>query len=209
MASPIPATRKVLTIRNPQDGSLLAKGRVEPGEDTEAALLRIYRRTLGSEAPALQVLSKAEWPNRNWKGGLARKWGNYQLVIVGPGDSNLETSTLLLARIAEAEPKDGLVFPSYRKELKAMKQGRRHDAVVPVDPENPPVAGDIVTFRETGFDPFGSPIDIPGGDSLSVTLTESQDQGTSWLGRRLYQIAWDPEEARRKSVRKSAPNRAT
>src|SRR3954466_5312215 len=54
--------------------------------------------------------------------------------------------------------------------------------------------GDRVIFIEATSDPFGTPINVPGGDSLSVTLTKVRGQEDPWAGRRPDYIAWDPVE---------------
>src|SRR4051794_6215863 len=61
MSQQKPITRMVLTIRNPNDGSLIATDRIRLGEDEDTALVRIYRQSLGPDAPALQILTKSIW----------------------------------------------------------------------------------------------------------------------------------------------------
>ena len=39
----------VLTIRDPQTGHLLAKERLRPEEEIEAAVARVFRKTLGPD----------------------------------------------------------------------------------------------------------------------------------------------------------------
>src|SRR5262249_7137239 len=98
-----------------------------------------------------------------------------------------------------------LVFPAERDELEAMTKGLRHDAVVPVSPMTPPGVGDNVTFVEATADPFGTPIFVPRGDSLSVKLTKVRDENYQWVGQRLYYIAWDPGEVIQQSAQVPAP----
>jgi hypothetical protein len=90
-------------------------------------------------------------------------------------------------------------FPIERRELDAMKTGRRHEAVVPVLPNLTDhfEPGAKVTFFEVTTDLHGTPIPVPKGDRLTVTVTKVKDQDYQWAGRRLYYIAWDPAEASR------------
>ena len=88
------------------------------------------------------------------------------------------------------------LYPIERGELEAMKKGVRHHAMVPVLPE---ISGRLkpgakVTFFEATADPSGDPILVPGGDRLTVTLTKVKDADYQWVGRRIYSIAWDPDE---------------
>jgi len=100
---------------------------------------------------------------------------------------------------SEVEPVSDqtFLFPIERRELEAMRTGRRHDAVVPILPDQTVhfEPGAKVTFYEVTADPFGTPIRVPKGDWLTVTLTKVKDQDYQWAGRRLYSIAWDPAEA--------------
>jgi hypothetical protein len=102
---------------------------------------------------------------------------------------------------SEIKPISGqeFLFPMERAELDAMKKGHRRQAMVPVSPDlsDRLKPGARVTFFEASADPVGTPIPVPGGVRLSLTLTEVKDQDYQWAGRRLYSIAWDPDEAER------------
>ena len=50
---------KVLTIRDPSTGTLIAEGLLESKEDKNSALARLYRKVLGPEAPEQVVLSSS------------------------------------------------------------------------------------------------------------------------------------------------------
>ena len=52
---------KVLTIRDPKTGALIAEEQIQPKEDKDSALARIYRKTLGPDAPELMVITKSIW----------------------------------------------------------------------------------------------------------------------------------------------------
>jgi hypothetical protein len=194
---------KVLTIRDPKTGALIAEEQIQPREDKDSALARIYRKTLGPDAPELMIISKSVWlDDRKWAAELSRDWGGFELVVLGPkGNPKLEKSRLVLATISESLPVSRLEFPIEKAQLDAMKLGRRHDAVVPVSPEDPPAVGDTVTFLEATADPFGTPVLVPNGDAVSVDLTEVRNQGHKWVGRDLYYVAWDPAEARKRPKR--------
>ncbi len=201
---------KVLTIRDPQTGALIAEEQIQPKEDQDSALARIYRKTLEPDAPEFTVMTKSIWlDDREWAAELARGGGDFALALLAPkGDPKPEKARLVLARVAESMPRSRMEFPSERAELDAIKQGRRHDAVVPVRPEAPLSVGDSVTFQEVRYDPFGEMILIPDGDAVSVDLTEVKNQGHKWAGRDLYFIAWDPAEVRPK-LRKRSTRKST
>jgi hypothetical protein len=198
---------KVLTIRDPKTGALIAEEQIQPKEDKDSALVRIYRKTFGSDASELMVITKSIWlDDREWAAELARDWGGFELAVLGPkGEPKLEKSRLVLTRVSEALPASRMDFPIEKGQLDAIKLGRRRDAVVPVSPESPPAVGDIVTFLESASDPFGTPILVPNGDSISVELTEVRNQGHKWVGQDLYYIAWDPAQAKKRPKR-SATN---
>jgi hypothetical protein len=88
----------------------------------------------------------------------------------------------------------GLVFPLEREQLNAMIEGKRLDAVVPVPPDIVITQGDWVTFIEAKADPFGNPVNIPGGSSLSVRIKRARDEHHAWAGQKLFYVAWDPDE---------------
>jgi hypothetical protein len=193
---------KVLTIRDPKNGALIAEEEIQPKEDDDSALARVYRKTLGPDAPEFIVITKSTWlDDREWAAELKRDWGGFGLAVLGPkGDAKLEKSRLVLARISESSPVSRLNFPIEKGQLDLIKRGRRHDAVVPVDPKDPPAIGDTVTFLEATTDPFGTPVFVPNGDAVSVDLTEVRNQGHKWVGQDVYHIAWD--RAREKKGRK-------
>jgi hypothetical protein len=99
----------------------------------------------------------------------------------------------------EIEPALGQIFlfPIERAEIEAMRRGSRHEAIVPVLPDFSErlKPGASVTFYEATADPSGDPIPVPEGDRLTVTLLKVTDQNYPWVGRRLYSIVWDPNEA--------------
>jgi hypothetical protein len=148
------------------------------------------------------VITNSIWlDDREWAAELGRDWGGFGLAVLGPkGDPRLEKSRLVLARISESSPVSRMDFPTEKGQLDLIKRGRRHDAVVPVDPKGPPAVGDTVTFLEATTDPFGTPVVVPNGEAVSVDLTEVRNQGHKWVGKDLYYIAWDP--AREKKGRK-------
>jgi hypothetical protein len=191
---------KVLTIRDPKTGALIAEEQIQPNEDKDSALARIYRKAFGSDAPEFMVITKAIWlDDRDWAAELVRDWGGFELALLGPkGDSDLAKTRLVLARVSEAQPVSRMEFPTDKRQLDATKHGRRHNAVVPFSPESPPAVGDRVTFREAASDPFGFPVLVPNGDAVSVDLTEVRNQGHKWVGQDLYYIAWNPLQAKKK-----------
>ena len=191
---------RVLTIRNPKTGALIAEEQIGPQDDRDEALLRVYRKTLGPDAPELMVLSKtvANWvEDPDGAVELAREWGDPQLALIGPkSDPRLKQSHLVLASISEHDPIARMKFPIDRHELKLMKDGQRRSALVPVDPEAPPAVGDTVTFFEAASDPFGAPITVPNGETISAELTEVRNHGKKWGVQDLYWIVWDPKQVR-------------
>jgi len=96
-----------------------------------------------------------------------------------------------------AVPGELFLFPIERGQLEAMKKGRRYEAMVPVLPDvsNRLKPGAKVTFFEATANPFGDPIPVQEGDRLTVALTKVKDADYRWVGRQLYSIAWDPDEA--------------
>ena len=183
---------KVLTIRDPKTGALIAEEQIQPKEDKDSALARIYRKTLGPDAPELTVIRKSIWLD------------DFVLALLGSkGDPKLEKSRLVLARVSESLPVSRMDFPIEKVQLDAIKQGRRHYAVVPVRPESPPAVGDTVTFQEATSDPFGNPVLVPNGDAVPVDLTEVRNEGHKWAGQDLYFIAWDPAEVRKKPKKRT------
>jgi hypothetical protein len=197
---------KVLTIRDPKTGALIAEEQIQATEDKDSALTRIYRKSVGPEAPEFMVVTKAIWlDDREWAADIAGDWSGFGLALLGPkGAPNLEKTRLVLARVSEAESVSRMEFPTDKRQLDATKHGRRHDAVVPVSPECRLAAGDRVTFREAASDPFGFPVLVPNGDAVSVDLTEVRNQGQKWAGQDLYYIAWDPIQAKKRPKRSPA-----
>lgn len=95
-------------------------------------------------------------------------------------------------RVFDFDAIPGLIFPVERGELTAIKEGRKRQMVVPVPRGEDLNEGDRVTFVESTVDPFGNPLFVPDGRSLSVTVTEIQDQNYPWAGHDLFSIGWDP-----------------
>jgi hypothetical protein len=186
---------KVLTIRDPKTGALIAEEPVQPREDEDSALARIYRKSLGPDAPEFMVMSPSVWlDDRDWAAELARDWGGrFGLVVLGPKeDPKLEKSKLVLASLSESMPKARAEFPMVKEEIDKIRRRRRHDAVVPVKPDDPLRAGDTVKFYQAGHNPFGEVLRVPDGESISVVIKEIRAQG-EWVGHHLYYIAWDSE----------------
>src|SRR5436190_2206002 len=52
---------KVLTIRDPKTGTLIAEEPIRPDEDEDSALARMYRKTLGPDAPEFRVITPSVW----------------------------------------------------------------------------------------------------------------------------------------------------
>lgn len=86
------------------------------------------------------------------------------------------------------------VFPLVRQELDAMREGKRAEALVPISKNATLAVGDWVTFVEGTADPFGVPVNTPGGVSLSVKLKRVRDENRAWAGQKLVSIAWDPDD---------------
>ena len=114
---------KVLTIRDPKTGALIAEEQIQPTEDKDSALTRIYRKTLGPDAPELMVITKAIWlDDREWAAELARDWSGFGLALLGPkGDPDLEKARLVLARVSESQPVSRMEFPIEKSQLDAIK----------------------------------------------------------------------------------------
>jgi hypothetical protein len=197
---------KVLTIRDPKTGALIAEEWLRPDEEKDSALVRVFRKTLGPNAPEPMVLTRSIWlDDQKWAAELAKDWGSFDLVLLGPkGDARLEKSHLVLARVSEREPSPHLEFPLEKRELNAIRQGRRRDVVVPASPEDPPAVGDRVRFVQAGYDPFGELLLVENGDSVLVELTKVRNLGEKWGSRDLYSIAWDPPQARKSSKEAAA-----
>jgi hypothetical protein len=198
---------KLLTIRDPKTGALIAEEQIQPKEDKDSALARIYRKTLGLNAPELEVVTKSIWLNdQECSAELATDWGGFELVVLGPKvDPKLEKSRLVLAQVSESPPVSRMKFPIEKGQLDAIKHGQRHTAVVPVSPEDPPGVGDTVTFLEAASDPFGVSDLVPNGDAVSVNLTKVRNQGHKWVGHDVYYIAWDPAQRKRRPKRNATP----
>jgi hypothetical protein len=186
---------KVLTIRDPRTGTLIAEEPIQPKENEDSALARIYRKTLGPDAPEFMVITRSVWlDDREWAAELARDRGGFGLVVLGPKDDpKLEKSKLVLASVSESQPVARMEFPLVKDEIHSIRRGRRHDAVVPVKPSDPLHVGDTVRFYQAGYDPFGEVLRIPNGDAISVVVTEIRVQD-EWAGHDLYYIAWDPAQ---------------
>ncbi len=186
---------KVLTIRDPKTGHLLAEEWLRPEEDTEAAVARVFRKTLGPDAPEQMVNRNVALMDPEWAADHARDWGRFHLMLVGPkGDPNLEKWHLVMTAISEREPAPRLEFPLDKSEFPKIRKGQRHSAVVPATSEDPPRVGDRVRFVQAVYDPFGELLLVPNGDSISVDLTQVWNHGAKWAGKDLYYIAWDPSQ---------------
>ena len=105
---------KVLTIRDPKTGALIAEEQIQPTEDKDSALTRIYRKSVGPDAPEFMVITKAIWlDDREWAAELAKDWSGFGLALLGPkGDPDLEKARLVLARVSEAQPVSRMEFPT-------------------------------------------------------------------------------------------------
>jgi hypothetical protein len=189
---------KVLTIRDPKTGKLIAEQQIAPTEDEDVAVARLYRKTLDSGAPEYQVQSKSVWQeDRDWAAELARNFSGFRLVVLGPkGASGLGKSSLVLVSESEAEPVSRMEIPTEKQLLDDTIRGRRREAVVPIKKEELPGVGDTVTFVESRSDPFGVPYLPSNGTAVSVDLSELIDLDYKWADRNLYRIAWDPKTAR-------------
>jgi hypothetical protein len=186
---------KVLTIRDPRTGHLLAKERLRPEEETEAAVARVFRKTLGPDAPEQMVNRNVAVMDPEWSAEHARDWGRFHFMLVGPkGDADLEKWRLVMAAISESE----LEFPLGKSDLDAIKRGRTRDTAIPASPKDPPAVGDRVKFVQAMYDPFGELLLVPNGDSVLVELTEVRDTGEKWGNDRIYDITWDPAQVKKK-----------
>ncbi len=196
------ASLRRLTIRNPHDRSVIAQGLVAPEADEDAALLAIYRKSLGPDAPEQIVLSRAvRLDDEKWDAEISERWGRYQLVVVGPkGDPTLDAARLLMVGFGEPPSGPTNRFPTDRAELTKMLDGRRHDALVPLAPEEALAVGEAVTFVEAAADPFGEPVLVPGGKTITVDLTKVRKEGHKWLNKELYYIAWEPRKPEPKAA---------
>jgi hypothetical protein len=185
---------EVLTIRDPKTGTLIAEEPLQPEEDENSALTRIYRKTLGPDAPQFMVITGSVWlDDRKWAAELARDGGGrFGLVVLGPKDDpKPEKSKLVLAGISESQPAARMEFPMVKDEIEKIRRSRRHDAVVPVKPSDTLRAGDTVKFYQVGYNPFGEVLTVPDGEAVSVVIKEIRLQD-DWGGHHLYDIAWDP-----------------
>lgn len=185
---------KILTIRDPKTGTLIAEERIEPDEDRDAALARIARKALAPDGPELMVTTRSIWlDDRERAVALASDWAGFGLVVLTPkGEAKLDGARLVLVRVSEAEPPSKMEFPVNREKLAAIKEGRVRHLFVPIRPEDPPGVGDRVTLLESGRDPFGYPTLVANGDSVTVELTEVKNRGQEWFGHDVYRVAWDP-----------------
>jgi hypothetical protein len=199
---------KVLTIRDPRTGALIAEEQIPPGEENDSALVRVYRKTLGSGAPELTVLTSTTWlDDREWDAKLGRMWECFRLALLGPrGKTAPEETHLVLAGVSEREPIPRMEFPSDKSEIEEIRAGRRHKALIHASPEEPPAVGDRVKFVQWASDPFGESIPVKNGDSICVDLTEVTNQGEKWGSHDLYAIAWDPAPVRKSN--KAAAHRS-
>ncbi len=78
-----------------------------------AAVARIHRKSLGSDAPEFLVVAKSVWlDDRDWAAEPRRDWGDLGLARLGPkGDLKAENSRLVLDRVSESQRivrRDGL-----------------------------------------------------------------------------------------------------
>jgi len=189
---------RVLTIRDPKTGVLIAEEQLPPGEEKDSALVRVYRKTLGPDAPELRVLTSTTWlEDREWDARLGRMWECFGLALLGPkGDPSPGESRLVLAGLSEREPVPRREFPSDKGEIEEIRQGRRRNALIHTSPEDPPGVGDRVKFVQWASDPFGETIRVENGDAVCVDLTEVRNQGEKWGKHDLYHIAWNPAPVR-------------
>jgi hypothetical protein len=187
---------EVLTIRDPKTGTLIAEEPLRPEEDENSALTRIYRKTLGPDAPEFMVITRSVWlDDREWAAELARDWGGrFGLVVLGPKDDpKPEKSKLVLAGVSEAQPAARMEFPMAKDNIDQIRRGRRRDVVVPVKPGESLRTGDTVKFYQVGYNPFGEVLTVPDGEAISVVVKEIRLQD-DWGGLHLYDIAWDPAD---------------
>jgi hypothetical protein len=187
---------KVLTIRDPKTGTLIAEEPLQPKEDEDSALTRIYRKSLGPDAPEFMVMTGSVWlDDRDWAAELARDWGGrFGLVVLGPKeDPRPEKSKLVLAGVSESMPAARMEFPMVKEDMEKVRRGRRRHAVVPVKPGDALRAGDTVRFYQVGYNPFGEMLTVPDGEVISVVVKEVRLKD-DWAGHHVYSIAWDPAE---------------
>ena len=132
---------KVLTIRDPETGHLIAEEWLRPEEDTEAAVARVFRKTLGSDAPEQMVNRSISLRDPKWAADRARDWGSFSFMLVGPkGDPDLEKWRLVMTAISEREPPQPvphLELPRGKSELHAIRQGRTRETAIPASPKDP------------------------------------------------------------------------
>ena len=115
---------KVLTIRDPQTGHLLAEEWLQPAEETEAAVARIFRKTLGPDAPEQMVNRNVALMDPEWAAEHARDWGRFHLMLVGPkGDADLERWRLVMTAISEREPAPHLESPTRKARTQCDQAG--------------------------------------------------------------------------------------
>jgi hypothetical protein len=186
---------KVITIRDPKTGTLIAEEPIQPKEDEDSALARIYRKTLGPGAPEFIVMSRSVWlDDREWAAEVAKNWGSFGLVVlVAKNEPRLEESKLVLASVTESEPVARMEFPMHKDELNPVRSGQTHDTVVILEPGESLHVGDTVTFYRVGYDPFGEVHRVPDGDRTSVEIKEIR-LVEKWGSRGVYEIGWDPAQ---------------
>lgn len=194
---------KVLTIRDPKTGALIIEEQIQPHEARDAALARIYRKTLGPEAPEFMVMTKSIWPDdRDWAAELGKDWGDFGLALLGPtGDPKPEQARTLLWRVSETEQSSKMKLPMWKENIDKVRNGELLNIIIPVKPRKPPDVGDKVTFLEAKPDPYGESILVSDGDSVSVYLTQVTNRGQKWFGFDIYSIAWDPPDPPRARTR--------
>jgi hypothetical protein len=185
---------KVLTIRDPKTGNLIAKEWLRSEEDTETAVARVFRKFLGRKAPEQMVITKSIFLRDQKRAEEhAGDWDRYSLMIIGPrGDANLEKSHFVMTAI---EPE--LEFARAKSDIDAIKHGRMRDTAIPGSPNDPPIKGSRVRFVQARYDPFGDFLIVPDGDSVLVELTEVRDSGEEWGSDHIYDIAWDPTQVKK------------
>lgn len=185
---------KVVTIRDPKTGNLIAEEPLQPKEDADSAVARIYRKSLGPDAPEFMVMSPSVWlDDREWAAELARdRGGRFGLVALGPReDPKPEKAKLVLAGVSESMPIARMEFPMVKEEIEKVRRGRRRDKVVPVAPGDALHVGDTVRFYQAGYDPSGEVVRVPDGKVISVVVNEIKAQD-DWWGYHVFKIAWDP-----------------
>jgi hypothetical protein len=186
---------KVLTIRDPRTGTLIAEEPIRPKEDKDSALARIYRKTLGPDAPEFVVRNGSIWlDDQGSTPDLPRDWGSFGLAVVGPKDDpKLQESKLVLASVSESQPVARMEFPMYKEDLDAVRSGRRREAIVLVEKSESLHVGDTVAFYRVWTDPFGEAIRVRNSDTISVVIKEIRirDEGTA---HGYYDVAWDPAQ---------------